>query len=416
MILERLALPERYEATHWDALEWAFETKRINHSLAYSFGGGTHTNWVESYFSRLRKMIDGQHHWVSPKYLYQYAEHAAWIEDHRKEGLLELSQRIIASLTIFIIYFIHLSSIKWPAEQQKRDHWEQQAKTSPKNFQLICPPSENGKPIPAEKCERSGYYEYDREQQILDHDAQSSMRTAAWVTAVLTGFGLFLIGITLWQAFKAAGLASKMLNQANTATHVAIEGLTEAKRATHAANKTTAVTRDMGVAQTRAYISIKRVAIWVHVLKTGGLGWQSNNKGNFHFTIQPVFENTGNTPAYNVSYKFKISLLKNNKHLLRSGFGESSSFGVVGHKSDTSKGPVYMVGNNVPVGNISSPIEAKGIRCWITIRAEYSDVFDNRWYVESIFEGNPAKATGMAGNVKDLMLRHQTASDKHGKI
>ena len=85
------------EATHWDALEWAFETKRINHSLAYSFGGGTHTNWVESYFSRLRKMIDGQHHWVSPKYLYQYAEHAAWIEDHRKEGLLELSKRIVQS-------------------------------------------------------------------------------------------------------------------------------------------------------------------------------------------------------------------------------------------------------------------------------------------------------------------------------
>ena len=83
------------EATHWDALEWAFETKRINHSLAYSFGGGAHTNLVESYFARLRKMIAGQHHWVSPKYLYQYAEHAAWIEDHRKEGLLELSKRIV---------------------------------------------------------------------------------------------------------------------------------------------------------------------------------------------------------------------------------------------------------------------------------------------------------------------------------
>ena len=40
-------------------------------------------------------MITGQHHWVSPKYLYQYAEHAAWLEDHRKEGLLELSQRIV---------------------------------------------------------------------------------------------------------------------------------------------------------------------------------------------------------------------------------------------------------------------------------------------------------------------------------
>jgi len=84
------------EATHWDALEWAFDTKRINHSEAYSHNG-THTNWVESYFARLRKMIGDQHHWVSAKYLYQYAEHSAWLEDHRKEGLLELSKRIVGA-------------------------------------------------------------------------------------------------------------------------------------------------------------------------------------------------------------------------------------------------------------------------------------------------------------------------------
>jgi len=42
-------------------------------------------------------MISGQHHWVSPKYLYQYAEHAAWIEDHRKLRLLELSERIVGA-------------------------------------------------------------------------------------------------------------------------------------------------------------------------------------------------------------------------------------------------------------------------------------------------------------------------------
>ena len=85
------------EATHWDTLELDFKSKRINHSEAYSTGNGTHTNWVESYFARLRKMVRGQHHWVSPKYLYQYAEHAAWLEDHRKEGLLELSKRIVGA-------------------------------------------------------------------------------------------------------------------------------------------------------------------------------------------------------------------------------------------------------------------------------------------------------------------------------
>jgi transposase-like protein len=71
------------EAAHWDALHAAFETQRINHSVAYSLDG-IHTNFVESYFSRLRRMIQGQHHFVSARHLAQYASEAAWKEDHRR--------------------------------------------------------------------------------------------------------------------------------------------------------------------------------------------------------------------------------------------------------------------------------------------------------------------------------------------
>jgi hypothetical protein len=71
------------EASHWDALHAHFETKRINHSLAYSLDGAC-TNQAESFLARLRRMIDGQHHGVSPQYLHQYANHAAWLEDHRR--------------------------------------------------------------------------------------------------------------------------------------------------------------------------------------------------------------------------------------------------------------------------------------------------------------------------------------------
>ena len=74
------------EASHWDALEIQFRTSRINHSVSYSDGAGKHTNWVESYFSRLRRMVGGQHHHVSHRYLYQYANHAAWLEDHRRRS------------------------------------------------------------------------------------------------------------------------------------------------------------------------------------------------------------------------------------------------------------------------------------------------------------------------------------------
>ena len=82
------------EASHWDMLNWDFKTGRVNHSTEYSLKNGKHTNWVESYFARLRKMIGGQHHWVSPKYLYQYAEHAAWLEDHRETPIGGLVRRI----------------------------------------------------------------------------------------------------------------------------------------------------------------------------------------------------------------------------------------------------------------------------------------------------------------------------------
>jgi transposase-like protein len=70
------------EATHWDVLPFHYATQRINHSVAYSLDGIS-TNQVESFFSRLRRMIEGQHHYVSPQYLHQYAAHAAWLEDHR---------------------------------------------------------------------------------------------------------------------------------------------------------------------------------------------------------------------------------------------------------------------------------------------------------------------------------------------
>ncbi len=74
------------EANHWDELHTLFPNAgRINHSEAYS-ADGANTNQAESYFSRLRRMIAGQHHFVSARYLYQYANEAAWKEDHRRDA------------------------------------------------------------------------------------------------------------------------------------------------------------------------------------------------------------------------------------------------------------------------------------------------------------------------------------------
>lgn len=84
-IVSRKSVVFADEAGHWDRLHQAWIVGRINHREAYS-ADGANTNQVESFFSRLRRMVTGQHHGVSPKYLHQYSAHAAWLEDHRRRS------------------------------------------------------------------------------------------------------------------------------------------------------------------------------------------------------------------------------------------------------------------------------------------------------------------------------------------
>lgn len=99
------------EASHWDMLHAMFPTLRINHSEAYSLNGVC-TNQVESYFSRLRRMIGGQHHHVSPRYLGQYAAHAAWVEDHRA-----LSNGVMTSKAVGL-------ALAHPVSRQWKGYWQ----------------------------------------------------------------------------------------------------------------------------------------------------------------------------------------------------------------------------------------------------------------------------------------------------
>ena len=71
------------EASHWDAMHARYETKRINHSRAYSDGDGC-TNQAESFFSRLRRAEIGTHHHIAGPYLASYAAEMDWREDRRR--------------------------------------------------------------------------------------------------------------------------------------------------------------------------------------------------------------------------------------------------------------------------------------------------------------------------------------------
>lgn len=73
------------EAPSWDDLHAAYDTRRINHSVAFMDDGAC-TNQAESYFSRLRRAEMGQHHHISGRYLVAYAREMAWREDHRRRA------------------------------------------------------------------------------------------------------------------------------------------------------------------------------------------------------------------------------------------------------------------------------------------------------------------------------------------
>jgi transposase-like protein len=94
--VSRMSTMSADEASHWDELHMGYHVDRVNHSEIYSYHG-KHTNMVESYFSRLRNMVEGQHHHVSPQYLYQYANHAAWLEDNRRTDNGTLTQIVVSN-------------------------------------------------------------------------------------------------------------------------------------------------------------------------------------------------------------------------------------------------------------------------------------------------------------------------------
>lgn len=73
------------EGAAWDVLHASFVMKRVNHSIEFKAEDGACTNQAESFFSRLRRAEFGQHHRISGRFLYQYANEMAWRENHRRE-------------------------------------------------------------------------------------------------------------------------------------------------------------------------------------------------------------------------------------------------------------------------------------------------------------------------------------------
>jgi len=102
------------EASSWDELHASYDTRRINHSVAF-MDEGVCTNQAESYFSRLRRAEWGQHHHISGRYLFAYASEMAWREDHRRVSNGEQFTRVAAA------------SMAHPVSRVWKGYWQRSA-------------------------------------------------------------------------------------------------------------------------------------------------------------------------------------------------------------------------------------------------------------------------------------------------
>lgn len=69
--------------------------RQVNHRRNYRDDNGNNQNQAESYFSRMRRLLIGQIHKNSPKFLINYANEIAWREDNRRESSLDQFRQVV---------------------------------------------------------------------------------------------------------------------------------------------------------------------------------------------------------------------------------------------------------------------------------------------------------------------------------
>ncbi len=72
------------ELSAYTRLSAWYEHQSVNHSREFSTDAGVNNNLAESYFARFRRMVIGQTHRVTPKYMHDYSCEVAWREDMRR--------------------------------------------------------------------------------------------------------------------------------------------------------------------------------------------------------------------------------------------------------------------------------------------------------------------------------------------
>jgi transposase-like protein len=106
------------EAAHWGVLNAWFDMKQINHSKTGFSWGGVHTNWVESFNSRVRRLERGVYHHISQR-IAAYANETSWREDHRRHSNGDQFNLLLGA------------AAKLPASAEWRGYWQRRRPTAP---------------------------------------------------------------------------------------------------------------------------------------------------------------------------------------------------------------------------------------------------------------------------------------------
>jgi hypothetical protein len=176
---------------------------------------------------------------------------------------------------------------------------------------------------------------------------------AQWAMALLALLGVLISGWAVW-----------LLKRTLDATQAAIG---EAEKATIAAQQATAVTREIGQAQTRAYIVFSGVGFSI----PEDADWKNPRK--LHFEAQ--WDITGHSPAIDVYFQMEAQYLvgKTPQDFLREV-----------NKKEKSRS--YGAEKSRKIGSIVVDLDAlerrisNGENLWILARVEYGDIFGDGFF------------------------------------
>lgn len=113
------------DGSGWADLHFRRAVKRVTHKKMYvDQKTGVHTNWCESFNSRVRRAERGVYHHISGRYLQGYADEFGWREDVRRLSNGQQFMAIVRAVT------------QAPMSRQMKGYWQRRAADDPDSLRL----------------------------------------------------------------------------------------------------------------------------------------------------------------------------------------------------------------------------------------------------------------------------------------